>query len=94
MIHGFLLMVEPGSYWAQTFSSPNILSVLEGALVMVLTLGILFKSRASAIFLFLYVFVAKILLVIAFRRYFALLPGLFWVANYYCGILGTFSRKK
>lgn len=94
MIHGVLMMVEPSSYWVRSLTSPNLLSVAEGALVMVLAMGILFKRRASALVLFLYVFVAKILLVIVFRRYDLLLPGLFWMANYYCGILGTFAGRK
>jgi hypothetical protein len=94
MFHGFFLMVEPSSYWVRTLTGHNILSVLEGALVMALAVGILLKSRASAILLFLYVLAAKVILVIAFRRYYALLPGLFWLINYYCGILGTFSPRK
>jgi len=60
---------------------------------MLLGIGILFKSRFSALLLFLYVLVAKVFLVIVLRKYFALLPGLFWLVQYYCGILGTFSKK-
>lgn len=68
--------------------------MVEGVLIFFLGVGVFCSSRASAWILFCYILFGKVLLVLALRRYYALLPGLFWLCIYYCGILGTLEQKK